>query len=264
MQLNTKKMIGEKEGGVGWMTFNNPARRNAMSLEMWSAVETILDEFELDDEIKVIVMKGAGTKAFVSGADISEFKQRRNNAEAAAEYARISEGARARLNGVKKPLIAMIQGYCLGGGMAVAMAADMRFASNDSQFGIPAARLSIAYGFDGLHKLVHLVGPALASEIMFTARRVLPEEAQRIGLINRALPVDELASTVNEVASTICKNAPLSIAASKYTIGQILTDKEDRDYHEIKRLSQICFDSNDYKEGREAFMEKRFPVFMGK
>ena len=264
MQLNTQKMICEKEGGVGWMTFNNPARRNAMSLEMWTAVEIILDEFELDDEIKVIVMKGAGEKAFVSGADISEFKQRRSNAEAAAEYARISEGARARLNTVKKPLIAMIQGYCLGGGMAVAMAADMRFASHDSQFGIPAARLSIAYGFDGLHKLVHLVGPALASEIMFTARRVLPEEAQSIGLINRALPVDELESTVNEIASTICKNAPLSIAASKYTIGQILTDKEDRDYCEIKRLSKICFDSNDYKEGREAFMEKRPPVFMGK
>ena len=263
MQLNTEKMIGEKEGGVGWMTFNNPARRNAMALEMWSAVEAILDEFESDDAIKVIVMKGAGDKAFVSGADISEFSERRNNAEAAAEYARISEGARARLLAVKKPLIAMIQGYCLGGGMAVAMAADMRFASNDSQFGIPAARLSIAYGFDGLHKLVHLVGPALASEIMFTARRVEPEEAQRIGLINRAVPLADLESTVREVADAICRNAPLSINASKYTIGQILTDKEDRDYDEIKRLSKICFDSNDYKEGREAFMEKRSPVFSG-
>ena len=250
MQLNTEKMIGEKEGGVGWMTFNNPARRNAMALEMWSAVEAILDEFESDDAIKVIVMKGAGDKAFVSGADISEFKERRNNAEAAAEYARISEGARAHLLAVKKPLIAMIQGYCLGGGMAVAMAADMRFASDDSQFGIPAARLSIAYGFEGLHKLVHLVGPALASEIMFTARRVEPEEAQRIGLINRAVPLDDLESTVREVTDAICRNAPLSITASKYTIGHILTDKEDRDYDEIKRLSKMCFDSNDYKEGR--------------
>jgi enoyl-CoA hydratase len=263
MQLNTEKMIGEKEGGVGWMIFNNPARRNAMALEMWSAVEAILDEFESDDAIKVIVMKGAGDKAFVSGADISEFKERRNNAEAAAEYARISEGARARLLAVKKPLIAMIQGYCLGGGMAVAMAADMRFASDDSQFGIPAARLSIAYGFEGLHKLVHLVGPALASEIMFTARRVEPEEAQRIGLINRAVPLDDLESTVREVTDAICRNAPLSITASKYTIGQILTDKEDRDYEEIKRLSKMCFDSNDYKEGREAFMEKRSPAFSG-
>lgn len=263
MQLDTEKMIGEKEGGIGWMTFNNPARRNAMSLEMWSAVEAILDEFESDDDIKVIVMKGAGDKAFVSGADISEFKERRNNAEAAAEYARISEGARTRLIGTKKPLIAMIQGYCLGGGMAVAMAADMRFASNDSQFGIPAARLSIAYGFDGLHKLVHLVGPALASEIMFTARRVEPDEAERIGLINRAVENEDLEGAVREVADAICRNAPLSIAASKFTIGQILTDKEDRDYDEIKRLSKMCFDSNDYKEGREAFMEKRSPVFTG-
>lgn len=263
MQLNTEKMTAEKEGGIGWMTFNNPARRNAMSLEMWEAVEAILDDFEADNDIKVIVMKGAGDKAFVSGADISEFKERRNNAEAAAEYARISEGARARMNAVKKPFIAMIQGYCLGGGMAVAMAADMRFASTDSQFGIPAARLSIAYGIDGLHKLVHLVGPAMASEIMFTARRVEPEEAQRIGLINRAVPVEGLESTVREIAETICRNAPLSINASKYTIGQILTDKEDRDYDEIKRLSKQCFDSNDYKEGREAFMEKRSPVFTG-
>ena len=201
MELNTEKMIGEKEGGIGWMTFNNPARRNAMSLDMWEGVETILDEFESDDDIKVIVMRGAGDKAFVSGADISEFKERRNNAEAAAEYARISEGARARLMGVKKPLIAMIQGYCLGGGMAVAMAADMRFATEDAQFGIPAARLSIAYGYDGLHKLVHLVGPAMASEIMFTARRVQPDEAQRIGLINRAVPVDgEIGIAVTVVA----------------------------------------------------------------
>ena len=137
MELNTEKMIGEKEGGIGWMTFNNPARRNAMSLDMWQGVETILDEFESDDDIKVIVMRGAGDKAFVSGADISEFKERRNNAEAAAEYARISEGARARLMGVKKPLIAMIQGYCLGGGMAVAMAADMRFATEDASLVFP-------------------------------------------------------------------------------------------------------------------------------
>ena len=147
--------------------------------------------------------------------------------------------------------------------MAVAMAADMRFATDESQFGVPAARLSIAYGYDGLHKLVHLVGPAMASEIMFTARRVQPDEAQRIGLINRAVPVDELEAAVREVADAICRNAPLSIAASKHTIGQILTDKEDRDYEEIRRMSKMCFDSNDYKEGREAFMEKRSPVFTG-
>lgn len=263
MKLETEKMIAEKDGGIGWMTFNNPARRNAMSLDMWAGVEAILDEFESDNDIKVIVMKGAGDKAFVSGADISEFKERRNNAEAAAEYARISEGARARLNRVEKPLIAMIRGFCLGGGMAVGMAADIRIASEDSHFGIPAARLSIAYGFDGLHKLVHLVGPARASEIMFTARRLDAAEAERIGLINHAVPIDDLEDTVRNMANTICDNAPLSIRASKHTIAQLLTDKEDRDYDEIKRLSQMCFDSNDYKEGREAFMEKRKPVFTG-
>ena len=263
MKLNTEKMLADKEGGIGWMTFNNPARRNATSLEMWAAIETILDDFEADPAIKVVVMKGAGDKAFVSGADISEFKERRSNADAAAEYARVSEGARARLNGMKKPLIAMIRGYCLGGGMAVAMTADMRIASEDSQFGIPAARLSIAYGLDGLSKLVHLVGPAFASEIMFTARRLDAPEAQSIGLINRCVPIPELESTVRGIAAAICENAPLSIKASKFTIGQILKDGSKRDIEAINRLTQECFDSNDYKEGREAFMEKRKPVFTG-
>ncbi|MDD9925960.1 MAG: enoyl-CoA hydratase-related protein, partial [Rhodospirillaceae bacterium] len=124
MELQTDKMLASKEGGIGWMTFNNPARRNATSLEMWQAIEVILDDFEADDSVRVVVMKGAGDKAFVSGADISEFKERRNNAEAAAEYTRISESARAKLANFRKPLIAMIKGYCLGGGLAVALCAD--------------------------------------------------------------------------------------------------------------------------------------------
>ncbi len=263
MKLETEKMIAEKEGGIGWMIFNNPARRNATSLEMWAAIETILDDFEADDDIRVVVMKGAGDKAFVSGADISEFKAQRSDAAAAANYAKISEGARARLGNMKKPLVAMIRGFCLGGGMAVAMAADMRIASDDSQFGIPAARLSIAYGLDGLSKLVHLVGPAFAAEIMYTARRLNAAEAQGIGLINRVVPVDELEASVRQIADAICENAPLSIMASKHTIGELLKDPDARDLEEISRIGKLCFDSNDYKEGREAFMEKRKPVFTG-
>lgn len=263
MELQTDKMIASKESGIGWMTFNNPARRNATSLEMWQAIEVILDDFEKDDAVRVVVMQGAGDKAFVSGADISEFKEKRNNAEASAEYSRISESARAKLANFPKPLIAMIRGYCLGGGLATAMCADMRFATEDAQFGVPAARLGIAYGFEGLRKLVSLVGPAMANEIMFTARRLNAQEAASAGLINRVIPADELEDTVRSLALTIGRNAPLSINASKVTIKEILKDAEDRDMARLDEISKTCFDSADYKEGREAFMEKREPVFTG-
>ncbi len=263
MELQTEKMIASKENGIGWMTFNNPARRNATSLEMWQAIEIILSDFEADDSVRVVVMQGAGDKAFVSGADISEFKEKRNNAEAAAEYTRISESARSKLANFPKPLIAMIRGYCLGGGLATAMCADMRFATEDAQFGVPAARLGIAYGFEGLRKLVSLVGPAMANEIMFTARRLNAEEAASAGLINRVIPAAELEDTVSKLALTIGRNAPLSINASKVTIKEILKDADDRDMGRLEQITKTCFDSADYKEGREAFMEKREPVFTG-
>lgn len=263
MELQTDKMIASKENGIGWMTFNNPARRNATSLEMWQAIGVILKDFDEDDSVRVVVMQGAGDKAFVSGADISEFKEKRDSAEAAEEYARISETARAQLADFRKPVIAMIRGYCLGGGLAVAMSADMRFATPDSQFGVPAARLGIAYGFAGLRKMVSLVGPAMANEIMFTARRLNAEEAQRTGLINRVIPADELEDTVRNLALTIGHNAPLSVNASKVTIKEIMKDAEDRDMARLDEITKTCFDSADYREGREAFMEKREPVFTG-
>ncbi|NKB57494.1 MAG: enoyl-CoA hydratase [Alphaproteobacteria bacterium] len=263
MELQTDKMIASKENGIGWMTFNNPARRNATSLEMWQAIGVILDDFEKDDSVRVIVMQGAGDKAFVSGADISEFKEKRNNAEAAAEYTRISESARAKLADFPKPVIAMIRGYCLGGGLAVAMSADMRFATEYSQFGVPAARLGIAYGFEGLRKMVSLVGPAMANEIMFTARRLNAEEAVRAGLINRVIPAEALEETVRNLALTICRNAPLSVNASKVTIKEVLKDAENRNMARLEEITKTCFDSADYREGREAFMEKRDPVFTG-
>ncbi len=263
MNLNTDKMIAEKDGGIGWMTFNNPAKRNATSLAMWQAAAAILADFEADDAIRVIIMKGAGDKAFVSGADISEFKERRNDAKAAADYARAAEDARHLLANMRKPLIAMIRGYCLGGGLALATNADIRIASEDSQFGIPAARLGLGPGFGMLKALVELVGPAFANEIMITGRRLAADEALRIGLVNRVVSVDTLEATVRELAEVICGNAPLSVEASKFTIREVSREPGERDYAEIDRLSKACFDSQDYKEGREAFMEKRKPVFRG-
>jgi enoyl-CoA hydratase len=258
------KMLAAKEDGIGLITFNQPEKRNAMSVEMWQGLADILDAFADDNSIRVVILTGAGTKAFVSGADISQFEKHRANADAQQEYDRMTSVGREKLKTFRKPTIARIRGYCLGGGLAIAMQADLRVAAADSQFGIPAARLSIAYGFDGLRSLVDLVGPAHARMILYTARRINAAEAERIGLINKMVPDEELNDAVLDIARTIADNAPLSIAASKFTINEVLKDPADRDMGEVARLAKICFDSEDYKEGRRAFTEKRAPAFTGR
>lgn len=264
MKLNTDKMLAEKTEGIGWMTFNNPERRNAMSLEMWEAAETILADFAEDPDVRVVVMKGAGDKAFVSGADISQFEKERADAAASERYAQRSEAARKRLRELDKPVIAMIRGYCLGGGLGIAMMADLRFATEDSQFGIPAARLSIAYTGENIENLLRLVGPSRAKDILYSARRLDAREALDIGLINRVVPVKDLEGTVREYCATLVQNAPLSIRAHKIIIDQMMKDVDVRDREAIKAASAACFDSEDYKEGRTAFMEKRTPVWKGR
>jgi enoyl-CoA hydratase/carnithine racemase len=264
LNLKTDKMRAEKDDGIGWMIFDNPARRNATSLEMWQAIAVILRDFAADPAVRVVVMRGAGDKAFVSGADISQFEDQRASAEAAERYTRISDDARAAMTGLDKPLIAMIRGFALGGGLDIAMTADLRIAAADAQFGIPAARLGIPYGFASLKKLVNLVGPAYAKEILMTARRLDAEEALRIGLVNRVVPVGDLEANVRATCATIIDNSPLSITANKVTIDQILKDPAERDMERIDALTRECFDSADYAEGRKAFMEKRKPVWTGR
>jgi len=258
------KMLAVKDGGIGFITFNQPEKRNAMSVEMWQGLAEILDDFREDSGVRVVIMNGAGGKAFVSGADISQFEKRRANADAQEEYARLTSGGRARLANFPKPSIAAIQGFCLGGGLAIAMHTDLRIASANSQFGIPAARLGIAYAFDGLRTLVQLVGPAHARMILYTGTRMGAEEAARIGLINKVVPEESLTDTVLELARTIAGNAPLSIAANKLCIDNILKDPADRDFAAIARAGRSCLDSEDYREGRTAFMEKRQPRFQGR
>jgi enoyl-CoA hydratase/carnithine racemase len=258
------KMLAAKEDGIGFITFNQPEKRNAMSVEMWQGLAEILDDFAADERVRVVIMQGAGGKAFVSGADISQFEKRRANADAQAAYAAVTAGGRAKLAGFAKPLIASIQGFCLGGGLAIAMEADLRIASRGSEFGIPAARLGIAYTLDGLRTLVQLVGPAHARMILYTARRIKADEAARIGLINQAVAEEELADTVLDIARTIAENAPLSVAANKLCIDTILQDPGDRDLEALARAARTCLDSADYREGRTAFMEKRKPQFTGK
>jgi len=258
------KMLAAKHDGVGLITFNQPEKRNAMSMEMWSGMGEILDEFGEDDAVSVVVMTGAGDKAFVSGADISQFEKNRNSADAQVEYDRATGVGRDKLNAFRKPIVARIRGFCMGGGLAIAMATDLRIASADSQFGIPAARLSIAYAPDAVKRLIDLVGPAHARMILYTAKRIDAAEAERIGLINRMTTEAALDDVVLDIARTIADNAPLSVAASKLTINEMLKDESQRDMGAIKRMGEICFNSADYKEGRTAFMEKRRPRFVGR
>ena len=262
-QSITSKMIAEKDGAIGRLIFNNPARHNAVSLEMWEAVTWILDDFERDDAIRVIVVSGGGGHAFVSGADISEFKERRASEEAVAAYSKISEGARQRLQDTPKPTIAMIQGYCIGGGVGTALACDVRIAAEGSRFGIPAAKLGLGYGYDGIRRLIDLVGPACAREIFYTARQFSAEEALRMGLVNQVVPADQLEGYVNDYCQMIAANAPLTIRSVKTIVREAMKDERDRDLVLCKRLVDECFASEDYIEGRTAFMEKRKPVFKG-
>jgi enoyl-CoA hydratase len=211
-----------------------------------------------------VILTGAGDKAFMSGADISQFEKNRHNAQASEEYNRRSDAQRALLANFPKPTIACIRGFCLGGGMQVAMSADIRFASENSQFGIPAAKLGIAYGFEGLKHLVSLVGPSWARLILYTGMRIDAAEALRIGLVDRVMADGQLWNETLEVARTISGNAPLAIKAAKITIAQVLKDKDERDMAAIKAIGTACMDSEDFREGRQAFMEKRKPKFKGK
>ena len=257
------KILQSSAEGVGIITFNNPEKRNAMSLDMWEGVGSALVELREDPAIRVVILRGAGDKAFVSGADISQFEKNRHNAAASEEYSRRSEAQRAVLANFPKPVIASIRGFCLGGGMQVAMSADIRIVAEDSQFGIPAAKLGIAYGYDGLKHLVSLVGPSWARLLMFTGMRIHSSEAVRIGLVDRVVPDAELWNATMEIARTMSENAPLAIKAAKVTIAQVLKDPENRDMNAIKQIGLECMDSEDFREGRRAFMEKRKPQFRG-
>jgi len=262
--IGTDKILARSEAGIGWLVFNNPEKHNALSLEMSEGAQRVLDVFREDDEVRVVVLTGAGGKSFVSGADISEFEKRRANAEQAAKYSERGGAIYSGVVGLEKPTIAMIQGYCMGGGLALAAACDLRFCSEDSVFAIPAARLSIAYKFEFVRWVVALVGPSRAKDILFSARRLAAAEALSIGLVNRVVPAADLEKTVRDYAATLVGNAPLSIRASKLVINELMKDPADRDMELCERVGRECFDSEDFAEGRKAFMEKRKPVWKGR
>jgi len=264
LELSSPKILARKEGGIGWLTFNQPEKRNAISIEMWDAIGAALRDFAADPSVRVVVMSGAGGKAFAAGADISQFEKVRSDAAAQEEYGRRSGAGREAMSALDKPLIAMIQGFCIGGGMAIALRADIRVASSDSQFAIPAAKLGIAYQHDALQRLVALAGPAVAKEVMFTGRRYGAAQALAMRLVNTVVEPGALESTVRDLASEMAANAPLSIRSSKAAIDGIAEAAASADREDIKALERACFDSADYVEGRRAFMEKRKPVFQGR
>jgi enoyl-CoA hydratase/carnithine racemase len=258
------KMLAQVEEGIGLITFNQPEKRNAMSVNMWHGLSEILDDMAGDDQVRAIVMTGAGHKAFVSGADISQFEQQRADGNAQLEYDRLTSAGRAKLAAYPKPVIARIRGFCLGGGLGIAMQADIRIAAVDSEFVIPAAKLGIAYGFDMVRKLVSLVGPAHARTLLFSGSRIDAAEAQRIGLVNLVVPDEDLSQTVYDLARTIADNAPLSVRAMKLAVNTAVMSESERDVEAVNAAVLACFDSADYREGRTAFMEKRKPAWQGR
>ena len=259
----TGRLIAEKQGAIGWITFNNPARRNAISVDMWEAMPRVLDRFESDPAIRVIVLTGAGDKAFVSGADISQFEGQRSSAQGVRYYEEISEGAQLRFQNSDKPVIAMIRGFCLGAGVNIALASDLRLAADDARFGIPAARMGLGYRVSSTKNLVDTVGAANAREILLTARQFSADEARSMGMVHSVVPAGELEALVMEYCATIAANAPLTLRTARRVIRELLKSPAEFDAAGCAALVKQCFESQDYAEGRRAFMEKRKPVFTG-
>jgi enoyl-CoA hydratase/carnithine racemase len=263
--VKTEKLLLQKDGPIGWIIFNQPEKRNAVSQEMWQAMPEYVADLAADPAIRVVILRGAGETAFVAGADISQFKDRRRNAADEEEYRRISGAGSESLARLGKPLVAMIQGFCIGGGVSIAITCDLRIAADDARFGIPAARLGLGYHYKGMEKLMSLIGPANTKELFFTARTDFSaQDALRMGLVNQVVPKADLERFTRDYATTMSRNAPLTLRSAKASVEQLLRPEDRRDYALLDKLIKDCFDSQDYQEGVKAFSEKRRPQFQGR
>jgi enoyl-CoA hydratase len=257
-------VLVEHEAPLGWIIINRPEKRNALNFAAWRRIVEAMEELNADPAVRVIVMRGVTREAFISGADISEFPSHRANAEQARAYRSAPGNATDALTRSPKPVVAMIAGICMGGGLQVALSCDIRIAARGTRFGIPAARLGLAYPLDGVRTLSQIAGPANARDILMSARTFATEEALQMGLLNRLVEPDELEGNVREYATRMAANAPLTMAAAKATIREGLKDGVDQDQARIAAMVAQCFDSEDYKEGVRAFLEKRPPRFQGR
>ena len=262
-EMAEDKLLAHTDGAVGHIVFNNPARHNAVSLDMWQRLQALLRDFAADADVRVLVISGAGGKAFVSGADISKFENERASLEAVKHYNANSALAYDALYHFPKPTIAKIQGYCIGGGMNLAACCDLRIATDDARFAIPAAKLGLGYGFTGVDRLARIIGITYAQELFYTARQITAAEAQAMGLLSQVVPAAALDAKVEEWTGMIAANAPLTIATIKQVALEIGKPQQDRDLAKLDGMVEACFASSDYIEGRRAFMEKRKPRFTG-
>jgi len=265
LTVSTDKIRAHITDATGYVIFNNPERHNAVSLEMWDAVEEVLSAFSNDERIRVVVLTGAGGKAFVSGADISKFEKERGSKEAVTHYNARLKVVYDIIENFPKPTIAMIDGYCIGGGLNLATCTDIRIASAKSRFSMPAAKLALGYPFDAIRRLINAVGAASAKKLMFSAKSIDAETALNLDLVQEVVAEDALSARVEELAQTIAGNAPMTIGAMKFIATQVMhPDPSARDLARCDAMVAACFDSNDYVEGRQAFMEKRKPNFKGR
>jgi enoyl-CoA hydratase/carnithine racemase len=260
----TDRIEARRDGGIGWLIFDNPARRNAVSVGMWESIPRVLEDFGADPAVRVVVLAGAGDKAFVSGADISQFEAQRSGPQAVQRYEEIAEGAQARLYAFDKPTVAMIRGYCLGAGVNIATACDLRIAAEDARIGIPAAKLGLGYRASATKNLVDIVGAANAREMLLSGRQLSAAEAKDIGLVHKVVDTGGLETATREYCENLAANAPLTMRTAKRMIRELLRLPREFDAAQAKAWVRECFDSADYAEGRKAFMEKRKPVFTGK
>ncbi len=264
LALSTDRMLAYVEDGVGWMVFNNPERLNAVTFAMKLVIPDILDRFEADPAVRVVVITGAGERSFVSGADISEFGERRSTPEQIEEYDRVTGRMWDSLANLKKPVIAMVRGFALGGGLETALRADLRIASEDAEFGIPAVKIGLGFSFDNTEELLHAMGPTRTAEMLLTGRRFTAAEALAAGLVNRVVPAADIERVVRELAAEVAGNAPLAVALVKANMREARRPEHERDLDALARQAAECYASEDYAEGRRAFAEKRQPAFRGR
>ncbi len=261
--MSSGKLTIEKRGAIGWIVFDHPARRNAINGAMWRGIPPAMASFDADDEVRCVAFRGAGTEAFAAGADISEFEKTRNERAKVAQYDGLLDQVLHAIQDSRKPSLAMIHGFCMGGGLEVALACDLRYAGESAQFGIPAAKLGLAYNIEGHKRLLETVGHARAREIMFLGRRYSSAEALAMGLVHQVLADAELQSFVEKTLQALADNAPLSIANSKTMLEEFVKSSGTPDAAAMHAAMERCARSADYEEGRRAFMEKRKPRFKG-
>ncbi|OGA32591.1 MAG: enoyl-CoA hydratase [Betaproteobacteria bacterium RIFCSPLOWO2_12_FULL_64_23] len=258
------ELITRRENAVGWVIFSNPAKLNAVSHDMWMALPKAIAGFDADPEVRLIVITGDGDKAFISGADISQFEKARGSAEAQAVYNRAVVDAYEAPVFCSKPVVAKIRGICMGGGLGLAAACDVRIAAADAAFRMPAGRLGLGYNYTGIKRFAQLIGPANTADIFFSARKFNATDALGMGFVNRVVPVEDFDREVAAYCEMVAENAPLTLAAAKFAIRQTGMDPAARDLEQAARMIETCFNSEDYREGRRAFMQKRKPSFRGK